>query len=197
MIKLIKITIKYIKGAYTTDKHNLIIGIPFLQVGGKWHCYSHPNYLCLNVHQVTFDYSILEAYISKTKNDRNKWISDSESWHLECFTRLWQGYNCTNNIHVQRAAQKSCFIYLCTSLNLPSLDAARLFWTFHNKLHNKKALVILSHHDHHFSHLLVFMKKMNFCGSLWALLEYFHEKKTPHSSPFQHRSLYRDLCSNF
>ncbi len=30
MIKLIKITIKYIKGAYTTDKHRLIIGIPFL-----------------------------------------------------------------------------------------------------------------------------------------------------------------------
>ncbi len=33
MIKLIKITIKYMKGAYTTNKHNLIIGIPFLQVG--------------------------------------------------------------------------------------------------------------------------------------------------------------------
>ncbi len=33
MIKLIKIIIIYIKGAYTTDKHNTIIGIPFLQVG--------------------------------------------------------------------------------------------------------------------------------------------------------------------
>ncbi len=31
MIKLIKITIKYIKEAYTTGKHNLIIGIPLLQ----------------------------------------------------------------------------------------------------------------------------------------------------------------------
>ncbi len=31
MIKPIKITIKYIKGAHTTDKHNLIIGIPLLQ----------------------------------------------------------------------------------------------------------------------------------------------------------------------
>ncbi len=29
--KLIKITWKYIKGAYTTDKHNLIFGIPLLQ----------------------------------------------------------------------------------------------------------------------------------------------------------------------
>ncbi len=68
MIKLIKITIKDIKGAFTTDKHNLIIGIPLLQEWRK--CYSHLNYLCLNVHQVTFDYPTLEAYISKTKNDR-------------------------------------------------------------------------------------------------------------------------------
>ncbi len=64
-------------------------------------------------------------------------------------------------------------------LKLPSLFAARFFWTFHNKLHNMKALVILSHHDHHFSHLLVFMIKENFCGSLWALLEYFRKKKLP------------------
>ncbi len=99
---------KYIKGAYTTDKHNLIIGIQFFQVGWRWHSYSHSNYVCLNV---TFDYSTLEAYFSKTKNDRNKQISDPESWHIEGFTRLRQRYNCTNNIHAQRDAQKHCFIY--------------------------------------------------------------------------------------
>ncbi len=33
MIKLIKITIKYIKWAHTTDRHNPIIGILFLQSG--------------------------------------------------------------------------------------------------------------------------------------------------------------------
>ncbi len=64
-------------------------------------------------------------------------------------------------------------------LKLPSLFAAICFLAFHNKLHNMKALVILSHNDHHFSYLLVFMKKENCCGSLWALLEYFHEKKLP------------------
>ncbi len=55
--------------------------------------------------------------------------------------------------------------------------------TFHNKLHNMKALDILSHNDHHFSHLLVSMKKKNFYESLWALLEYFRENKllTAHS----------------
>ncbi len=82
-------------------------------------------------------------------------------------------------------------------LKLPSVFTARLFWTFHNKLHSMKALVILHHHDHYFSHLFVFMKQMNFCGSMWALLEYFHEKKTPHSPLFQHRVSYRDLCPNF
>ncbi len=80
-----------------------------------WHSYLHPNYLCLNVHQVTFDYSTLEAYISKTKNDTNKRISDSKSWHLVGFIRLRRGYNCRNNIHVQRDARSTVlftpFIY--------------------------------------------------------------------------------------
>ncbi len=102
MIKIIKIAIKYIKGAYTTVKHNLIIGIPLLQYWWRWHCYSHPNYPCLNVHQATFNYSNWEAYISKTKNDGNKQISDSESWHIEHYTSVRKGSNCTNNIHAQR-----------------------------------------------------------------------------------------------
>ncbi len=117
MIKLIQITRKYIKWAYTTDKHNLIFGIPWLQEWWRWHCYSHLNYLCLNMHQATFDYSTLEAYILKTKNDRKKWISDSESWHLGCYTWLKTISNCTNNIHVQRDSQKHCFIYPRTTLN--------------------------------------------------------------------------------
>ncbi len=112
MIKLIKITRKYIKWAYTTDKHNLIFGIPLLQECWRWHCYSHSNYLWLNMHQATFDYSNLEAYISKTKNDRNKQISDSESWHLGGYSWLKTGSKCTNNIHAQRDVQKHCFFFL-------------------------------------------------------------------------------------
>ncbi len=51
------------------------------------------------------------------------------------------------------------YLYITTPiLKLPSLFAAR-----HNKLHNMNALVILRHHDHHFSDILVFMKKFNFC----------------------------------
>ncbi len=111
MIKLIKITRKYIKWAYTTDKHKLIFGISLLQEWWRWLCYSNSSYLCLNIYQVTFYYSTLEAYISKTKNDRNKWIPDSESWHLGGYTRLNKGPTCTNNIHAQRDAQKHCFIY--------------------------------------------------------------------------------------
>ncbi len=64
MIKLIKITRKYINGEYTTDKHNLIFGIPLLQECLKMTLLFIHNYLCLNIHQVTFDYSTVEAYIA-------------------------------------------------------------------------------------------------------------------------------------
>ncbi len=63
------------------------------------------------------------------------------------------------------------------SLKLPSLFAATLFWTFHNKLHNMKALVILSHHDHHFSHLFDFMKKWIFVGPCELLWSIFARRK--------------------
>ncbi len=68
------------------------------------------------MHQATFHYSTLEAYILKTRNDRNKQISDSESWHLGGYTGLMKGTNCTNNIYEQRDAQKHFFIYPCTTL---------------------------------------------------------------------------------
>ncbi len=79
MIKLIKITKPYIIWAYTTDRHILIIRILLLQDRWRWHCYSHLAKLGLSVYQVTFDYSTLKAHISKSTNDRNKRISDSES----------------------------------------------------------------------------------------------------------------------
>ncbi len=60
---------------------------------------------------------------------------------------------------------------------MPHHAKSRPFWTFHDKLHNMKALVILNHHDHHFSHLPCFHEKINFCESLLALLEYFRETK--------------------
>ncbi len=68
----------------------------------------------------------------------------------------------------------------CTiKLKLHSLFAAWLFWPFHNKSNKMKALVILSHSWSPFSHLLVYMEKINLCESLCGLLEYFFENKTP------------------
>ncbi len=96
------------------------------------------------------------------------------------------------NIMLQSFTLAYSYIYL----KLPSLFVTWLFWTFHNKLHNMKALVILSHHDHHFSHILVYMKKKK---HLWVLLSssgVFSREKTPHSSAFQHRGSYWDLCPN-
>ncbi len=51
-------------------------------------------------------------------------------------------------------------------LKLPSLFAAWLFWTFHTKSHNMKALVILSHSWSPFLPLTCLYGKMNFCGSM-------------------------------
>ncbi len=67
-------------------------------------------------------------------------------------------------------------------LKLPSLFDACLFWTFHNKSHNMKALIILSHSWSPFLPL-VYMDKMNFCWSLCGLLEYFLEKKLSSDYP--------------
>ncbi len=83
----------------------------------------------------------------------------------------------------------------CCHLKLPFQFAAWHFWTFYNKSHNMNAWVIiwkhwsymkaLAIHDHHFSHLLVYMETVNFCGSLYGLLEYFCEKKLPPRLPMQ------------
>ncbi len=77
------------------------------------------------------------------------------------------------------------YITYISRLKLPSLFAERLFWTFHNKLHNMTALVILSHHDHYFSHLLFLMKKNEL---LWVPVSssgvFSWEKKLPTAHRF-------------
>ncbi len=72
IIKLTKITIKYRKWAYTTDRHNLIIGISLLQEGWRWHCYSHPDKLCLNVFHWQWQTFQGQAHSTKVKNAYNK-----------------------------------------------------------------------------------------------------------------------------
>ncbi len=116
MITLIKITKQYIIWAYITNKHILIIKVSLYQEGWRWHWYSHPAKLCLSAFQVTFDFSTLKAYISKTTNVINKRISDSKSRHFQLRTNS----SCTNNIHAQRDAQKHCFIYPHTTLRSKS-----------------------------------------------------------------------------
>ncbi len=142
-LKLIKITITYIKWAYTTDKLNHINWIPLLQEWWRWHWYSHHDYLCLNIHQVTFDYSTLEAHISTTVNDRNKQISDSESRHLEDYILLWGRSICTNNMHVQRDAEKHCFIYPYTwyTIIIWKLDLKNMVSMLHHQTQDKPILV--------------------------------------------------------
>ncbi len=113
MIKLIKITRKYIKRGYTSDKHNLIVGIPWLQEWWRWHCYSHPNYLCLNLHNATL---ITQRW--KLLSWKLKRIEKKDFTHIGGYTLLMKGSNCTNNIHAPRDVQKHCFIYPRTTLRI-------------------------------------------------------------------------------
>ncbi len=68
--------------------NNLIIRIPLLQEWWRWHCYSHPHYLCLNLHQVPFDYSTLYFIYPRTTLMYSWWIC----WNLTC-------WNIKTNIH--------------------------------------------------------------------------------------------------
>ncbi len=77
------------------------------------------------------------------------------------------------NDMTKRSAIVFHFLYI---LKLPSLFTAWYFWTFHNKSHNMKALVILHHSWSPFLPLTCLYGK-NICGSLCSLLEYFLEKK--------------------
>ncbi len=90
-------------------QHSLNIGISLLQEWWRWHYYSHTDYLCLNIHQVTF-ITTLEAHISKTKQDRNKRIADSESRHLDDCMWLRGRPICKSNIHAQRDAPKQFYL---------------------------------------------------------------------------------------
>ncbi len=76
-------------------------------------------------------------------------------------------------------------ILQCTYLKLPSLFAVWFFWNFpiNHIIWKHWSFQIIN--DHHFSYLHIYMEKMNFCGSLCALLEYFRENRL---SQFQENS---------
>ncbi len=121
----------------------------------------------------------------------NRWNAFKSSFIPTYFMNLAMEAKANQRFDHARYGLKVCF------LKLPSLFAARLFLTFHNKLLNMKALVILSHHDHHFSHLLVFMKRKRTFVGPYELFWSIFVRKTPHSSPCQHRGSYRYLCTKF
>ncbi len=135
MIKLIKITKKYIIWAYTTDRHILIIGISLLGDAWRWHCYRHPAKLCLSAYQVMFDYSTLKAHISKTTNDRNKYISDSESGHLEGIVLVVQ------ITYMHKGSKEHWFIYLRTTLRERHCDITTTDQNLNTHSHYQTSLI--------------------------------------------------------
>ncbi len=124
-----------------------MIGIPLLQEWWRWHCYSHPDYLSLHIHHVTFYLSTLEAHISNTRHDRNKWISDAESRRLEDYILLSGSSTCTCNTHAQGDAWKHCFIYPRTT-NSP----------LSNLLNHQVAVDVKGGFLSHFPYILIIFK---------------------------------------
>ncbi len=111
-------------------------------------------------------------------------VSPEQTWCLIlCLMNVWSSalYDMsacpflTLATAVIRISNRFLFVHVYL-LKLPSLFAAWLFWTFHNKSHNMKTLVILRHSWSPFLPL-VYIEIMNFYGSLRSLLEYFCEKK--------------------
>ncbi len=69
-------------------------------------------------------------------------LSHKKKWYLSLLIFFY-----TNNAQ-KVVEQKIMYTYIhfgLLHLKLPSLFAAWLFWTFHNKSHNMKAFVILNH----------------------------------------------------
>ncbi len=92
------------------------------------------------------------------------WLSNTV-WHLTQATCLQQGCrrDNTDNVHT----------YYEYTLKLPSLFTALLFWTFHTKSHNMKALVILSHSWSPFLPVICLYEKKELvclCAALWSIL---------------------------
>ncbi len=103
------------------------------------------------------------------------WFSWTYDWQMKLTNVFWQRVSIYVPDHGSIFMTQDSNILIWPLLNylstlkLPSLLAAWLFWTFHTKSHNRTALVI---HDHHLSHLFIYMGKMNFCGLLCVLLDY-------------------------
>ncbi len=82
MIKLIKITRKYIEWAYTTDKYNLI-----------FYCKSAEDDIVIHTLIISYTRPLLITQLwklisQKLKNDRNKQISDLQQKALDPFFNL-------------------------------------------------------------------------------------------------------------
>ncbi len=75
-------------------------------------------------------------------------------------------------------------------LKLPSLFAAWLFWTFHTKSHNMKALVILSHSWSPFLALTCSYGNqwtfVGLCGAFWSI---FFRKNSPQITHANHMTM--------
>ncbi len=91
-------------------------------------------------------------------------------WEVKIHWMDWKSLSLKEPFWTGMCHMAACIPYVHVSYlcfwKLPSLFDAWLFWTIHNKSHNMKALVILSHSWSPFLPLTcLYRKNMNLCGS--------------------------------
>ncbi len=112
-------------------------------------------------------------------------------WNCHCVIWWWNGHKVCEQLFEQyfmsfytKCMARCNEILMVDDFNLPSLFAVWHFWTFHNKSHNIKELVILCHSCHHFFYLPVCVDKKYFCRSLCPS-GIFSWERTPSRLPMQ------------
>ncbi len=105
MIKLIKITIKYIKWAKTTDRHSLLIRIPLLQEGDDDIAIHTPiDWLALSKCIASLLITRIWKLISQ-----NLRVIQTNRFQISGMLKYYITKGVTCNIHAQSDAQKHCF----------------------------------------------------------------------------------------
>ncbi len=124
-----------------------------------------------------YNYNSIWSYYIVNHNTIYRVISSTENncvQHMHMHGQLWQSpQQCVTPTLWGQCTESAI-------LKLPSLFAAWLFWTFHTKPHNMKALIILSHSWSPFLPVIcLYGKKWTFVGVCAVFCSIFLRKNSP------------------
>ncbi len=149
---------------------------------------------------------LLPKNFSFLKKTTMKWcyvyvrpVEGGSSWRVACLMILWNAQSLLTQptswwlpkYHSSTCSDMVFLVYNCCQKTVLQVSyhnymyyfkascsvCCMILLIFSNKSHNMKAVIILSHSWSPFFLFTFDMEKMNFCGALCPLLEYFRKKK--------------------